>query len=280
MSGQVPHIVTDSTADIPAELARSLDITVIPCQIHTVGQTFREGVDITRRELAQRLRNLERVTTSQPPVGVFAETYRRLLADGRPIISIHLASQLSGLFSTAFMAANEVDQERITLVDGRQASMCTGWLAIGAAEAAQAGQTKDEVLRRVHDMMPRLRLFALIDDLRHLQRGGRVSWASGLLGSLFSIKPILLVKDGRADAIEKVRSLNRGIERLVALAAALGPLERVAVLHVDAPELVAQLVEETARVFPRERMVVGEAGSVVGAHAGPGTVGIACLMAG
>ena len=280
MTDRAPHIVTDSTADIPGEVARRLDIAVVPCQIHFGNQTYREGIDISRQEFFRRLRQREQFTTSQPPVGVFAETYRRLLADGRPIVSIHLASRLSGVFNSAWLAANQVDPERIAVIDGQQVSMCTGWLAIGAAEAARAGSGVGEVIRQVTERLQRLRLFALIDDLQYLHRGGRVSWASSFLGSLFAIKPIVQVSEGRADLIEKVRSLARGLDRIASLAAGLGPLERVAVLHADAPDCAAELVERMSRIFPREQLLVTEAGTVVSGHAGPGAVGVACLMGG
>jgi DegV family protein with EDD domain len=274
-----PHIVTDSTADIPGGIARRLGITVIPCHIHFGDETYREGVDISREEFYRRLRSLEQFTTSQPAVGVFAETYRSLLADGRPIVSIHLASRLSGVYNSAWLAANEVDSQRIAVVDGQQVSMCTGWLAIGAAEAARAGASAGEIIRQASERARRLQLFALIDDLRYLHRGGRVNWASSLLGNLFAIKPIIRVREGRADLVEKVRSSTRGLDRIVSLASS-GRLERVAVLHADAPDYAAELAERMSRVFPRERLLITEAGTVVSGHAGPGAVGVACLMAG
>lgn len=277
MMQSVPHIVTDSTADTPPETARQLDLTVVPCHIHFGGQTYREGIDISRQEFYQRLRNWETFSTSQPAVGVFAETYRRLLADGRPIVSIHLASRLSGVYNSARLAAEEVAPDRITVVDGQQVSMCTGWLAIGAAEAAAAGASTSEVIRLVEEAVPRVRLLALIDDMRYLLRSGRVGWGSGLLGQLFSIKPIIEVKEGRVDLAGKVRSQARGLDRLVAMACEAGRLARVAVLHADAPGTAAGLVERLSAVFTREPVLVCEAGTVISGHAGPGAVGLACL---
>lgn len=272
-------IVTDSTADIPPELARSLDITVIPCHIQFGTETFRDGIDITRQEFFRRLRTVGMFMTSQPPVGVFADAYRGALARGCDVIAVHLASRLCGLYSTASMAAAELDSQRITLIDSTNVSMCTGWLAILAAEAARAGQPVAEIVRQVQDVLPRLRLFAVIDDLRYLQRGGRVNWATSVLGSLFAIKPIIQVQDGEARLVEKARTLRRGIERLAEMAAELGPLERVAILHVDASQAAEQLARQIAPIFPPEGLVTTEAGAVVSSHAGPGTVGVACVLA-
>jgi len=280
MTVEVPHIVTDSTADLPPEVARRLDITVIPCQIQMGGRTYLDGVDITRPQLYQHMRRGEALTTSQPPVGIFADTYRRLLADGRPLVAVHLGSSLSGLYSTACLGAQEVDSSRITVVDSGQASMCTGWLAIQAAEAAQQGRTAAEIVREARRQAPQLRLLAVIDDLRYLHRGGRVSWASSLLGNLLAIKPIVLVQEGQVRLLEKVHSWSRGIERVAALAAAAGQFLRLAVLHTDAAESAVALADRMGAFFPRERILIGEAGVTVAAHAGVGAVGVACLLAG
>lgn len=280
MNEYLPCVVTDSTADIPPEITRNLGITVVPCHVHFGEQTFREGVDLTRTEFYRRLRGPERFTTSQPAAGVFAETYQRLLAEGRHIISIHLASRLSGVYNSASLAAAETDPERVTVIDSQQVSMCVGFLAMHAAEAVQAGCSTQEIIRQIHELPPRLRLFAVIDDLHSLQRSGRVNWASSLLGSLFSIKPIILIKEGRVDLAGKVRSLTRGFERVATLVAGLGPPARLAVLHADAPTRALELADHLADIFPRDKMLITEAGSIVSGHAGPGAVGVACLMAG
>ncbi len=280
MSTQAPRIVTDSTADIPPAIARRLDITVIPCQIQFGQQAFRDGVDITRAEFYRRLRGPERCFTSQPPVGVFAEAYRRLLAESEEIVSIHLASRLSGVFNAARLAATEVSPERITMIDSQQVSMCIGWLAILAAEAAQKGCSRDEIVRLVQERVPRLRLFALIDDLRYLHRGGRVGWASSLIGSLFDVKPMLLVKDGQANLAEKSRSWARAMDRLASSLNELGPVEHIAVLHADAPRGASELVERISAFLPGQEILIAEAGIIVSAHAGPGAVGAAVVLAG
>ncbi|HOG48319.1 MAG TPA: DegV family protein [Anaerolineae bacterium] len=273
-----PRIVTDSTADIPADVARRLDITVIPCQIHVQGCTYLDGIDITRRELFDHLRRGDAVSTSQPAVGIFAETYRRALASGRRVIAIHLGSGFSGLYGTACVAAREVDSERIAMIDSRQVSMATGWLAILAAEAAQQGLGLGQVLARVRQALSKLRLFALIDDLRFVHRGGRIGWVSSMVGQLLAIKPIVLVRNNRVDLSEKVRSRLRGIDRLVALAGTLGHIERLAVLHADDPAGLADLSPRLSGLVPQGSMLATEAGAIVCAHAGPGALGFACVL--
>ncbi len=274
-----PHIVTDSTAALPPQVAEQHGIAVIACHINLSGQTYREGIDITQSEFYRRLRSWERLQTAQPGIGVFAETYRRLLADGRPVVSIHLGSGYSGVYGAACLAAQEVDPERITIVDGRQVSLCTGWLAIRAAEMAAAGASADEVTRHVHELAPRLRLFALIDDLRYLRRSGRVNLASIVLGQLFSIKPIIAVHDNHANLVGKARTLNRGLDRLVAMAGEVGPIERMAVLHADAVDTAAELAKRAACLVDRQELPIADAGTIISGHGGPGAVGLACMYA-
>lgn len=279
MSSRGLRIVTDSSADIPVEMAHNLGITVIPCQIHLDGQTYRDSVDIGHQEFYDRLRNVSTLTTSQPAVGDFAEAYRQALRNADQVIAVHLGSGFSGLFDTARLAAREVDSSRIALIDSRQVSMCLGWAVLHAAEEAKRGCQASEVISQVLALLPRLRLYALIDDLHFLHRGGRVGWVSGMVGSLFAIKPIIRVQDGRADLVEKVRSFRRGIERLAALAEEAGPLERLAVLHAGAAESARLLADRISPFFRREQVLIAEAGAVISAHAGPGAVGLACLLA-
>ncbi len=274
-----PRIVTDSTADIPGDVARGLDITVIPCQIQLQGRTYLEGVDISGHELYGRMRAGATATTSQPAVGVFAEVYRQALAGGRPVIAIHLGSGYSGLYSTACVAAREVDPERVVTVSSQQVSMGTGWLAVMAAEMAREGRPAAEVLAAVNGLVPRLRLFALVDDLHALHRGGRVSWVAGMIGHWLAIKPIIEVNANRVELKEKVRTFSRGLDRLAAIARGLGPIARLALLHADAPAALAELAQMIPGLVSAEHLMLTEAGAIVGAHAGPGAVGFACVLA-
>lgn len=278
MANVPPRIVTDSTADIPAEIARRLDIGVIPCQIHLRGRTYLDGVDITRQELFGHMRSGDLFSTSQPAVGVFAEFYRQALAGRHQVIAIHLGAAFSGLHNTASLAAREVNPERVIVVDSQQISMCIGWLAIHAAELAQQGRQAGEILTSLGLMIPRLRLFALIDDLRFLYHGGRVSAIPALFGHLLSIKPIIQVSPGRVDVHSKVRSFRRGRDRLLQAAGQLGPLERLAVLHADAATAAAELSGRMAGLVPAAQMVTTEAGAIISAHAGPGAIGFACAI--
>lgn len=278
----MPHVgvVTDSTADIPARLTEELGIVVLPCYVHFGRETFLDGVTLSREQFYARLASTGRPpTTSPPPVGEFASVYRRLSARSRQIVSIHPASNLSSLYNAARLAAKEVPEAEITLIDSTQASMGTGWLAVLAARAAQIGESLDAIVGMLRDTIPRLRLLAVIDDLRYMQRSGRVRWADALLGSLLSIKPLVMLRDGQVTLLDKVRSRSRALERLVATAVALGPLQEVAALHANAPQEAARVVQILDASYLHTRVPVAEAGAVMTTHAGPRAVALACVLA-
>lgn len=273
-------IVTDSTADIPPDIAAELDITVIPCHVHFGKVTYRDGVDLTHQELYARLAQAPPFpTTSQPPVGVFVETYRHLAEKVDHIISIHLASNLSALYNVARLASEMTPEIDITLIDSRQISMCTGWLAIAAAKAARDGRELSEIVGMVKDMVPRLRLLASVRDLQYLHRSGRVGWTSAMLGTILQIRPLVLVKDGSVALLEKARTESKSLSRLVELVLSYSPLQEITVLHANAPQAATEVAERLSVALPDYPLMIVEAGVTVGSHAGPGAVGVACLLA-
>lgn len=275
-------VVTDSTADIPASLAEELGIVVVPCYVHFGQETYLDGVTLSREQFYTRLASGEQPpTTSPPPVGSFAATYQRLAEHTQQIISIHPAANLSALYNAARVAAEMISNARIALIDSTQASMGTGWLAVLAARAARAGQSLDQIVALMRDTIPRLFVLAVIHDLRYLQRSGRVRWVDALVGSLLSIKPLVMLKNGQVSLLEKIRTKAKALERMVAVATALGPLQEVAALHADAPQeaaLVANILA-ASQVASHIRIVIAEAGTVITTHAGPKAVGLACVLA-
>ena len=171
-----------------------------------------------------------------------------------------------------------VSAATIRLIDSTQASMGTGWLAILAARAALLGQARDQIVTMLLDTIPRLRLVAVIDDLHFMYRSGRVSWAQALLGSFLHIKPVVMLKSGRVDLLEKVRTRAKAIERLVAITAGLGPLQEVAVLHANALKDAETAADTLAARLTSARAVFAEAGVTMTTHAGPRAVAFACVL--
>lgn len=273
------RIVTDSTADVPPELVERHGITVVPLLVHFGEQSFRDGVDLTFDAFYHRLRSGNVYpTTSQPPVETFKDTFERLAADGSAVVAIHLASTFSGTFQSSTLAAQMLPASRVTVLDSGSVSMGLGWLVLAAARAAEAGASVAEIVALVERLRPRVRTFAVFETLEYLQRGGRIGRARAFLGSLLGVKPLLEVRDGEVLPRERVRTWKRAVERLVELVLALGPITHLAFLHAAAPEAVAGLRERLAPHLAGVETVTCAIGPVLGAHIGPGAVGIAALV--
>lgn len=279
------RIVTNSAADIPADLARRLDITVIPLLVHMGGNTYRDGVDLSGEEFYRQLQEVQGVTTtSLPSLHSLEEAYRTLTRDGYEVVSIHLSSKLSGTFNAALMAStgDGVDAEAISVVDSRTISMAQGWIAVRCAEAAMSGRSREEIEEMAESLVSRVHIFGVLDTLDYVVRSGRVGRIPGALGNMLSIKPILTTKpNGEAIIVERVRTERKALERIIELTAEQGPVEAVAVLHganVQGFDQLLQMVRES--LSPPEPVVTGHIGAVLGTHVGPGVVGVCFVTSG
>ncbi len=276
-------VVVDSAADIPDDLARQLDITVVPLRVHMGGKTYLDGVDISGEAFYHELEATRSVTTtSLPSLDTLEDAYRRLTAEGNDVVSVHMSSRLSGTFNAALMATtgDDIPSEFISVVDTHTICMSEGWCAIVAAEAARAGKSMAEVAEIAESAASRSVLYGALETLEYVIKSGRVSRLPGTVGTLLSIKPILTTRpNGEAAIIERVRTRKRVLERIVELTAQLGPLERVAVMHGADPDGAARLIELLRPLNPPEPVVIGHIGAVLGTHIGPGGVGICCLRA-
>lgn len=278
MGGKVV-VVTDSTAYLPEGLAASLGVQVVPLSVVLGGVEGDEGTDVTPAAVARALGDRRRtVTTSRPPPDRFREVYRRVLGEGAAgIVSVHLSRRLSGTFSSARQAVEELGAAGVVrVVDSGSAAMGLGFSVLAAAETAGEGGSLTEVYLAAVRTAARTTTLFCVDTLEHLWRGGRIGAAQALLGTALSVKPILRIADGRIVPVEKVRTIARGLARLedhAALAAGDGPVD-VAVHHLAAPER-AQLLSARLRArLPRLRhLLASEVGAVVGAHVGPGVIG-------
>ncbi len=271
-------IVTDSTSDVPPVIANQLQIHIIPCNVHFGSDIYRERIDLTNDQFYERLASSPQLPkTSQPSPGVFEDLYRALVPDHSSIVSIHVASKLSGTLQSATIAAQEIHAIPIATIDSGTTSMGLGWLAIMAARAAVAGRTFDEVVAILRDAIPRVRILALLESLEYVTRGGRIGKGAALLGTMLSVKPIIAVNDGEVIPLEKPRTRQKAQARLVELTKELGPLEELAVVHAHAPSAAEQLCERLSEFFPRERILLTEISAALATHVGPGTVGVTAI---
>ena len=273
-------VVTDSTADFPGDAQERLGIEMVPLTVVWNRDSLRDKLDLRISDFYRLMRERSTLpTTSAPSAGMFEETYERLLGQADHVISVHLAGKLSATLDVARGAADRVGGGRVSVVDSGQTTMCLGWMAIHAAELAAEGAEPIAIVRELESWVPRLRLYAVLDSLTNLQRGGRIGRAQALVGSLLNFKPLLLVREGQVLPIERPRSRASAMRRIVDVAASQGKIQKIGVAEGDAPEIMDELVRMVGERVPGVPVDRGEIGIVLGTHAGPGVFGVAVLLA-
>ncbi|WP_030614664.1 DegV family protein [Streptomyces sclerotialus] len=270
-------IVTDSTAYLPRAALERHGITAVPLTVVLGDEALEEGTEISARSVAQALQKRKYVTTSRPAPEAFAETYREVAAAGASgIVSLHLSSEFSGTYDAAVLAAKEAPVP-VRVVDTGMVAMALGFCALEAAEVAQAGGDVDEAVAAAEKRAEGTSAYFYVDTLEYLRRGGRIGAAQALLGSALAVKPLLQLADGRIELLEKVRTASKAIARLeeiVADRAGTDPVD-VAVHHLAATERADALADRLrARVPGLADLHVSEVGGVIGAHTGPGLLGV------
>lgn len=272
-------VVTDSTAYLPPELIEGYGIHVVPLYVVLPGRSGREGLDVGPEDVARALAvRGQTVSTSRPTPGDFVAAFRRALDQGAErLVSVHLSGELSGTSDAARLAASQIGEHIVTVVDSRSAAMGCGFAVLAAARSAAAGAPAQEVAETARRTAAQTSTFFVVDTLEHLRRGGRIGAAAAVLGSALAVKPVLYVKEGRVVPLEKVRTAARANNRLVQRAveaAGEGPVS-IAVHHLAAGERAERLAAELRDRLPALRELhVSELGAAIGAHVGPGAVGV------
>ncbi len=273
-------IVTDSTSDLPSQLARTRSITIVPLTLHFDGRSLLDGVDIKPSEFYRKLPNATmHPTTSQPAPGQFAEAYGELLTNHDAVVSVHISEKLSGTYASAVQGAEMTDPKRVHVVDSQLVSMSLGLLTLAASELAAQGASAESVVERISAMRDQVQTYFSVATLEFLRRGGRIGRASALLGSVLQVKPVLCIRDGLVTPLERVRTFDRALNRVIDLAREVdrGKGLCVVVGHADAEEDAERVARELEPVA--ETLMIQPLGPVVGAHAGPGVVGVGCYPA-
>lgn len=271
-------VVTDSTADLPPDVADAVGLRVVPLSVTFGDETFISRITIDDATFYERLRASATLpTTSQPTPAWFEEAYADAADDGLDaVVSIHLSGELSGTCDLARKIAADAPLP-VTVVDSRQVSGGLALMALAAQRAANDGGSVDDVLEVVRDARENVRTVMVVDTLDFLRRGGRLSGAQAVVGSVLRVKPLLGVDDGRVIPLERTRTWSRAIDRMTALAvehAQGGPVELM-VAHAMAPERAAELVARLIDALDVREHIEAVVGPVVGTHCGPGTVGVA-----
>jgi DegV family protein with EDD domain len=264
-------VVTDSTADLPDEWRERYSIEVVPLKVLFGKETFRDRVDLTDQQFFTRLEASSTLpTTSAPSPGEFAEVYRRLAQDHDGCISIHIGAQLSATAEAARVGAQTVERFRVEVIDSETVTMPMAFLCRAAAES----DSLDEAVASVKARVPKCRVLALLDTLRYLEMGGRLSRAQAMIGTMLDLKPILLVKDREIKPVDRVRTKNRAIGRMVDFFRSEGAVEQVGVMHAQSPGEAEDVAARLREGLQDTEIAMGQIGAVLGTHVGPKAIGI------
>ncbi len=273
------RIVTDSTADMPAEMAQELGIPVVPLSVVFGEESLKEGSEISHDVFYERLAHAKDLpTTSSPSVGDFLDTYRDVLKETDEIVSVHVSSKLSATYSNATQAAAILADEgaRIEVVDSRTVSMGMMFMCQAAVKAAAEGATVEEIRDIIDDMSPRISVYVVLNTLEYVRRGGRIGRARAFLGTMLRVKPILSFDGGEVHPEERVRTRSLALDRLFQMVTSNPKIDEVGVAYsINAEEaegLRQRLSEALAMDVQMTRI-----GAVAGVHGGPGVLGVGFL---
>ena len=270
-------IVTDSSADLPPQLAQQLGITVVPLYVRFGSEVYRERVDISDDEFYQRLlHGPTHPVTIQPSPQDFVNAYQELSPEADGIVSIHISSKLSGTCNSALQGKEMTDKGcPIEVMDSQLVSVGLGLISMAAATVAKTGADLQRVVEEVKQTIPNSHLLCLIDTLKYLLLGGRVGKAKALVGSLLSVKPLLTLKEGETVPVGQARSRSKGIERLFDFVKNATDIQDLAVAYSTTLDEVHALAERMGSIFTKAPIKVVRLGTTLGVHLGPGALVVA-----
>jgi DegV family protein with EDD domain len=272
-------IVTDTLSDITEDLAKELDITVVPLYVRFGEEIFRDRVDMTSEEFYRRLVSESVLpSTTQPTPNDFLQVYNQLAGETDEILVIVVSSKLSGTYQSASQARELIKGKcRIEVIDSLSVAMGMGLIVVSAVNAVKSGASLNEVTNLVRRTISRTHVAYLFETLKYLAKGGRIGKASGLLGSLLSVKPILTMSEGELAPLTRVRSVSAGIDYLYNYATGFSNIEGMAVEHATTPEEANKLVERLGAIYPKERIYRSVISPVIGTYSGPNALAITIL---
>ena len=275
-------VVTDSTSDLPADVAESLGIEVVPLNVHFGSDVYKDRVNLMPDAFYDKLINGDILpTTSQPSVGEIIDVYERLGSDADGIVSVHLSEKLSGTMNSARLASQQANADcPIEVVDTFQVSMGVGICAMEAAEVANSGGDMNQVILSARNAVTRSQCFFMLETLEFLQKGGRIGKAQALIGNLLKIRPMLILQEGEVHPLGRERTRRKGIAKLVDTVEELAPISGLAVMYSTGPDEAQTLAQNVSKfmIEGREPMML-QIGPVIGTYAGPDTLGIALISA-
>ena len=271
-------VVTDSTAYIPKSLRDELQIHMLPLNVVFDTESYREEIDITAADFYQEMKSRDKLpTTSMPAIGLFVETFEKLSEEYDAVVCVHLSSGISGTFQGAVTAGSMVEGIKVYPFDSEITCMVQGFYVLEAAKMAQEGKDPQEIIARLTEMQQSMKAYFMVDDLTNLQRGGRLSSAQAVIGSLLQVKPVLHFENKVIEPFEKIRTRKKAmkrIEQLLAEDASAGqPMEAV-IIHGNCEDQAIAWKDELSSQYPNVNFVISYFGPVIGTHLGEGAVGM------
>ena len=275
-------VVTDSTSDLPRELADRYGINVIPQKVIFGTEELRDGVDITGDEFYRRVSGSAVLpTTSQASPGEFRELYESIADGADGIVSVHVSAALSGTVDSARSGGEQADIGcSVEVIDSMQAGMGTGLVAVAAARAAMNGGDLQQVVSVAEGAVGRSETYVLLDTLEYLQKGGRIGKARAMLATLLSIKPMIILREGIVDELGKERTHKKGVARLRRVTEEFAPLEELCVNYTTTPDEARAFAEQLQQLLPDgTEPLLAQIGPAVGTYTGPAALGVSLLRA-
>jgi DegV family protein with EDD domain len=274
-------IITDSTADLPKEIVDEYGIRIMPLMVNFGSNSYRDGFDLSSSDFYKKLINSKELpTTSQINPPSFITAYKKELQNDNSVISIHLSSKGSGTYQSAIMAREALGDDRITVIDSLGYSMGMGLLVIEAARLARDGVSASDIESRILEMRGRMQYIFGVDTLEYLKKGGRLSPAKAAIATVMNIKPILHIKDGEIEVLEKVRGRKKVLSKIVELAGQRGHRledQIMAITHAECPEDASYLRDMVMDRYNPKDVIISNIGCVIGTHTGPGAIALFCM---
>lgn len=272
-------VVTDSTCNLPKELVEKYGIFVIPQILNWDGESLLDGIDITPEAFYERLASSDTIpTTSQPSAGEFFDFFQGVAEKAESIVAILISDELSGTLDSARAAANMIEDTPIEIVDSRSASMGLGLITLAACRSVEQGGNHVEAADVARALVPKMRVYFVVDTLEFLHKGGRIGGAQRLIGSMLSMKPVLRIDNGRIEPVARIRTKRKAMSHLldVVFDEISGETDvHAAVISASAPEEGTRVFNKIKERIQPAELSLCELTPVVGTHAGPGTVGVA-----
>lgn len=275
-------IITDSSAYLPDDIIKELDLHVVPLTLHWEGKSYRDGEDIRAEAFYERLAQSDTIpTTSQTTVGEFSQLFTRLLDQDYAVLALLISSGISGTVESAFQAQKEFKNDPVVVIDSRLVSMALGFMVMTVARAAQDGASLEACQALAADAYPRIGVYFTVDTLKYLNKGGRINTAKRLMGSALNIKPMMEIREGKIELVESVISRKKAMRRMLDLVeqdiAGRQPI-RIATFHAACEEDNAALMADAIERFSPVETVTTFVSPVIGAHTGPGTLSMAYMV--